>query len=121
MQIDISVLVTIVLAVLGLIGTLLALVYRSHTSGIERLQLVVDQLGAKLDAETGCRIQKHDDSLSRVYLRIEAVEKELHRVEVETKEQINDLNVTVAGFGSTYATRRELEQLREDLGSRRRT
>lgn len=121
MQIDISVLVTIVLAVSGLIGALLALIYRSHMSSIERLQLIADQLGAKLDAETGARIQKHDESVSRVYNRIETLERELHRVEVETKEQINDLNITVAGFGSTYATRRELEQLREEMAGRRRS
>ena len=120
MQIDLSVLVTIVLAVFGLIGALIALIYRAQVDSVARLQLGIDQTGARLDAETGARISNHDNSMVRLYGRMEALEHEVHRAEVETRAQVSDLNVTVAGFGSTYATRRELEQLREDSGSRRR-
>jgi hypothetical protein len=120
-QIDVGVLVTIALALLGFIGALLTLIYRAHTGSVQRLQDKLDALEKSLAEEKDARIRKHDESMSRAYLRVETVERELHRVEVSAQKQISDLEVTTVGFGSTYATRRELEQLREDLSGRRRT
>lgn len=121
MQIDLGLLVTVTLFVLSFIGALLMLIYRTHAVGVQRLQDKLDALGELLTAETAARVAKHDESFARVYARVEIVERDMHRVEVSTKKQISDLEVTTAGFGSSYVTRRELEQVREEAGPRRRS
>ena len=58
MQIDLSVLVTVVLAVLGLIGALVALIYRAHVSSVERMQQTVDQMSTFGSPAADCSAER---------------------------------------------------------------
>jgi len=127
-QIEMGVLVTIVLAVLGLIGALIGLLYKMHTGTIRDISRRVEKLETtelvgvqkKLDDEIAARNKKHDEAFTRVYGRIETLEKDVHRVEINAQKQLSDLEITTASFGGTYATRRDVEQLRDDLHGKRR-
>ena len=120
MQIDISVLVTIIIFVLSLIGALIMMLYRVQQDHLKQLQLSIDACEAKLAAESAARVAQYDGSLSKVYSRIEDVEMEAHRTAISTQQQLGDLNTTVAGFGGTYVPRSELNQLRDEIHSRGR-
>jgi hypothetical protein len=116
MTIDVNVLIAIATGLLGLVGWLIskivghyekkladakASVTKLHT----RLDEVAKQLGDRLDKETEQRVQQHDASVERIFISIDSV-----------KRDVNDLNVTVAGIGGIYATRDEVNRLRD--GSR---
>jgi hypothetical protein len=111
-------LIAIVSIVLGLIGTLLGIIYRLHTTTVRELKDEIAGVNKKIDDEVKERTRRHDETYIRVFTRLEVVEKDAHRIEVATQKQVSDLEVTTAGFGSIYATRRELENMREE-GRRR--
>jgi hypothetical protein len=111
-------LIIIVLAVLGFIGALLGIIYRLHSSTVDKLEAEIAAANKKIDDEVKERIRKHDDTYARVFTRLETVEKDAHRIEVATQKQVSDLEVTTAGFGAIYATRREFESLRDERRGR---
>lgn len=129
-QIELGVLVAIVVFTLGIIGALLSIIYKLHTGTIRDLmtrlakvegdvEIKAENLQKKLDDETAARHKKHEESFIRVYGRIETLEKETHQTALATQKQISDLEITTAGFGATYVTRRDLEQLRDESTKRR--
>ncbi len=126
-QIDTGVLVTICIFVLGVIGTLLTIIYKMNTGALKSLgdridkveekvdtrasEVKMSELDKKLDGEIAARNKKHDDAFTRVYGRIETLEKDQHKIELSSQKQISDLEVTVASFGSVYATKRDVENI----------
>lgn len=120
MQIDIGTLVTITLAVLALIGTLLGMLYKAQQDNLKHTQARLDTCEAKIDNETAVRVEQHNEATVRLYARIEDVERELHRSEVSVQQQLGDLNTTVAAFSGAYAPRSELNQLRDEVHARRK-
>jgi Sec-independent protein translocase protein TatA len=111
-------LILVISIVLGLIGALLGIIYRLHTSAVKELKDEIADVNKRLADEVKERTRKHDETYTRVFERLEVVEREAHRIEVATQKQVSDLEVTTAGFGSIYATRRELESLREERRGR---
>jgi hypothetical protein len=110
--------ITIVIFALTCLGGLMGLIYRLHTSTVKVLEDKIAAADKKIDDEKAERIRKHDETYARVFTRLETVEKDAHRIEISTQQQVSDLEITTAGFGSIYATRRELENLRDE-GRRR--
>jgi outer membrane murein-binding lipoprotein Lpp len=75
----------------------------------KRLDDVHDEVHSLLDAERTARLAQHNDSVVRLHTRID----ELHQAS-------NDLSVTVAGIGGLYATRSEVDRVRETMEDMRR-
>lgn len=99
----IGILVTVVMA---LIGTLWAILRNSINDAYdtiererEQREVAVKEVSDKLDAEREARVTRHDASIERVFTEIDKV-----------KDKVSDLEVTVAGFGSVYVTRAEVQQ-----------
>lgn len=63
----------------------------------EHCDKLINELNEKLEAERDSRVARHDASIERVFSEIDKV-----------KDKVADLEVTVAGFGSIYATRAEI-------------
>lgn len=113
MTIDVNILVAVSTGLLGVIGWLIAKIVGHYEKKLAdtkgsvtklhtRLDDEIKVLNARLDAEAAQRVHQHDTSIERVFISVDGV-----------KRDVNDLNITVAGIGGIYATRDEVNRLRD--------
>ena len=68
----------------------------------------------KVESEREDRVKAHNETAQRAFDEIEKV-RDKHDAEIDaTKGTVADLRETVAGFGSIYATRKEIEERRTE-------
>lgn len=106
-SIDMSTFLWVLGAGLGVIGSLVAVLWTVAWGAIkdnraslaelqQKLSNRVDNIYARIETERQERIVRHDEGLNRVFSDVRQVQ-----------ELVSDLRETVAGFGTVYLTRQE--------------
>jgi hypothetical protein len=106
-SIDISTFLWVLGAGLGIIGSLVAVLWTVAWGAIKENREILSELNRKLservegiyeriERERDERITRHDEGMNRAFSEVK-----------EVQELVGDMRETVAGFGTVYVTRQE--------------
>ena len=107
MTIDVSTACWVLGTLLTIISALIAVIWSSVQKQIKENHDSVISAHKRLDEENKDRVEKQEEMGKRFF-------DELHQV----SNSVHDLDVTVAGFGGTYATRSEVSELRKEMNGK---
>ena len=117
------------LVIIGVLGTLIGIIYKIHTSRIERLSVRMDKMAegniAKCDNFTNItnllsqnisNVQINQTNIMRDVTDLKRDEtdmiQEIHSLERGLLEKIHEIELTVAEQGNVYATKAEISEQR---------
>ena len=104
MTIDVATACWVLGGLTSIISILIGVIWNSVQKQIKENHESTTKVHARVDDEIRERVTKHDEMGKRFF-------DELHQV----SNSVHDLDVTVAGFGGTYATRSEMSELRKEM------
>lgn len=107
MTIDVSTAIWILGGFLAIISVLIGVIWSHVNKSIDEAKDLGSKAHARLDQEIKDRTTDHD-----------ALEKTIQETADDIRGKVHDLDVTVAGFGGTYVTRSEVNDLRSQSGGR---